>query len=68
VILEPVAESLTHLVVEPGRHKEHARLVPVDLVVSVEDDLIRLDCTKKDFEQLDAGGHPVSRGRYDRQL
>lgn len=54
VILDPGDESLTHLVVEPGHHKELARLVPVDLVASVEDDLIRLDCTKKRFEQLDA--------------
>ena len=53
VIVDPVAEALTHLVVAPGRHEELARLVPVDLVVSVEDDLIRLDCTKKQFEQLD---------------
>ena len=54
VILDPGDESLTHLVVEPGHHKELERLVPVDLVASVEDDLIRLDCTKKRFEQLDA--------------
>jgi sporulation protein YlmC with PRC-barrel domain len=54
VIVNPGDESLTHLAVEPGHHKELARLVPVDLVASVEDDLIRLDCTKKQFEQLDA--------------
>ncbi len=54
VIFDPVAESLTHLVVEPGHHEERARLVPVDLVVGIEDDLIRLNCTKEQFEQLDA--------------
>ena len=54
VILDPGDDSLTHLVVEPGHHQELERLVPVDLVASVEDDLIRLDCTKKRFEQLDA--------------
>ena len=54
VIIDPGDESLTHLAVEPGHHEELARLVPVDLVASVEDDLIRLDCTKKQFEQLDA--------------
>jgi sporulation protein YlmC with PRC-barrel domain len=53
VIFDPVAESLTHLVVEPGHHEELARLVPVDLVSTVEDDVIRLSCTKKQFEQLD---------------
>jgi uncharacterized protein YrrD len=54
VILDPVAESVTHLVVEPGHHEELARLVPVDLVVSIEDDPIRLNCTTKQFEQLDS--------------
>jgi len=53
VIFDPVAESLTHRVVEPEHNEELARLVPVDLVVRVEDDLIRLDCTKKQFERLD---------------
>jgi hypothetical protein len=54
VIVDPVAEALTHLVVDPGHHKHRARLVPIDLVVSVEGDLIRLDCTKQQFEQLDS--------------
>ena len=54
VIVDPVAESLTHLVVQPGHHDELARLVPLDLVVSVEEDLIRLKCTKQQFERLDA--------------
>jgi uncharacterized protein YrrD len=53
VIFDPIADALTHLVVEPGHHEELARLVPVNLVVSAEDDLIRLDCTKQRFEQLD---------------
>jgi uncharacterized protein YrrD len=52
VILDPLAEAVTDLVVERRHHD--ARLVPVDLVVSVEDRLIRLNCTKKQFEQLDA--------------
>jgi uncharacterized protein YrrD len=54
VIVDPVAESLTHLVVEPRHHKERARLVPFDLVVSLEDEPIRLNCTKKQFDQLDS--------------
>ena len=54
VIVDPVADVLTHLVVEPGHHEERAQLVPVDLVVRVEDDVIGLSCTKKQFEQLDA--------------
>jgi uncharacterized protein YrrD len=53
VVFDPVADVLTHLVVQPGHHDERARLVPVDLVASVEADLIRLNCTKERFEQLD---------------
>lgn len=54
VIFDPVAGSLTHLVVERAHDEESGRLVPVDLVVGVQDDLIRLNCTKQQFEQLDA--------------
>lgn len=54
VIFDPLAESLTHVVVEPGHHEERARLVPVDLVASVEEKLLRLSCTKEQFEHLDA--------------
>jgi PRC-barrel domain len=53
VIFDPVADVLTHLVVEPGHHEELARLVPVALVARVEDELIQLNCTKERFEQLD---------------
>jgi uncharacterized protein YrrD len=54
VVFDPVADSLTHLVVEPGHREASARLVPVGLVAGVEDDVIRLSCTKQQFEQLDA--------------
>lgn len=54
VIFNPIADVLTHLVVEPGHHEEQARLVNVDLVAHVEEDVIRLNCTKTQFEQLDA--------------
>ena len=53
VIFDPVADVLTHLVVEPGHHEERARLVPVDLVGRVEDHLIQLNCTTERFDQLD---------------
>ena len=53
VIFDPVADELTHLVVEPAHHEELARLVPQDLVGHVEDHLIQLKCTKQRFEQLD---------------
>jgi hypothetical protein len=54
VIVDPATQTLTHLVVEHGHEGEFARLVPVDLVSSVEGDVIRLSCTKERFEQLDA--------------
>ena len=54
VIVDPTTESLTHLAVQPGHHAERARLVPADLVAGVEDQVIRLSCTAKQFEQLDA--------------
>ncbi|HEY2654693.1 MAG TPA: PRC-barrel domain-containing protein [Solirubrobacteraceae bacterium] len=53
VIIDPVADSLTHLVVEPGHREIGARLVPIDLVARIEEDEIRLSCTKQQFEQLD---------------
>jgi sporulation protein YlmC with PRC-barrel domain len=52
VIIDPVAQSLTHLVVTP-RQKALARLVPVDVVESVENDVLRLDCTKERFNRFD---------------
>jgi hypothetical protein len=53
VIIDPTTESLTHFVVDPEHHRELARVVPIGLVVRVEDDLIGLSCTKAQFEQLD---------------
>jgi uncharacterized protein YrrD len=54
VIVDPTTEALTHLAVQPGHHAERARLVPADLVAGVEDGVIRLSCTTKQFEALDA--------------
>ena len=53
LIFDPIADALTHLIVEPGHDEERARLVPVDLVVTAGDDLIQLSCTKERFDQLD---------------
>jgi len=54
VIVDPTTESLTHLAVQPGHHAERARLVPADLVSGVQDGVIQLNCTTKQFEQFDA--------------
>jgi uncharacterized protein YrrD len=54
VIVDPTTESLTHLAVQPAHHAEQARLVPADLLAGVNDEVIRISCTTKQFEQLDA--------------
>jgi sporulation protein YlmC with PRC-barrel domain len=53
VVVDPVARTVTHLVVEPG-HWWHGpgRLVPLGLADATADQ-IRLRCTLADFEKLD---------------
>jgi sporulation protein YlmC with PRC-barrel domain len=52
VVIDPVARALTHLVVEPKHLGDNGRLVPIDLVVSADQE-IKLSCTKAQFEKLD---------------
>jgi sporulation protein YlmC with PRC-barrel domain len=52
VVVDPVAETVTHLVVEPQGRDGLARLVPLDLVDASGGD-VRLQCTLADFERLD---------------
>jgi PRC-barrel domain len=54
VIIDPVAQTLTHLLVTPKHHKGFGRLVPVDLVES-DGDPIHLNCTVSQFLELDEG-------------
>ena len=54
VIIDPVARTLTHLVVEPGPELGTSRLVPVALVASADPDTITLRCDAAEFEQLDS--------------
>lgn len=53
VVVDPVARTVTHLVVEPKHHLGLAKLVPLDLVVDASKGEIRLRCTLAEFEQLD---------------
>jgi sporulation protein YlmC with PRC-barrel domain len=55
VIVDPVARSLTHLVVEPKGRAGLARLVPLDLVdmADAATGTIRIRCTLADFARLD---------------
>jgi hypothetical protein len=52
LIFDPVAASVTHLVVEPRRHRHMGKLVPIALVES-NGDPVRLSCTLDQFHQLD---------------
>jgi hypothetical protein len=52
VIVDPVAEKVTHLVVEPEHRRDRGRLVPLD-VVDAGADGIQLRCTKAEFEKLE---------------
>lgn len=53
VIVNPVAQVVTHLVVAPHRHSGIGRLVSLELMESADGDQIRLSCTLERFEQLD---------------
>ena len=52
VVIDPVARTLTHLVVEPRRGRKKSRLVPVTLAVPTTDG-VALACTTAEFEELD---------------
>jgi len=52
VVVDPVARVVTHLIVEPRRGHEPARLVPLDLVDSAAGE-IQLNCTSAEFDVLD---------------
>jgi len=53
VVVDPVAQTLTDLVVAPRRHQGLGRLVPVELVETVESDHIQLRCSTARFHELD---------------
>lgn len=52
MIIDPVARTVTHLVVEPKHRGEPGRLVPLDLVATTADE-ITLRCTIAEFDRLD---------------
>jgi sporulation protein YlmC with PRC-barrel domain len=53
VVVDPVARSVTDLVVEPPERAGLGRLVPLDLVDATGTE-IRLRCTQEEFEKLDS--------------
>jgi sporulation protein YlmC with PRC-barrel domain len=52
VVVDPVAEAVTHLVVEPKHRQGLGRLVPLNLIDSTSDG-IQLHCTLAEFDKLD---------------
>lgn len=52
VVVDPIARTLTHLVVEPKERWSMGRLVPIALVASTGEQIL-LRCTKAQFEALD---------------
>ena len=52
VVVDPVARTVTHLVVEPKHRLDVGRLVPLGLADATAGE-IRLRCTLADFEELD---------------
>ena len=52
VVVDPVGETVTHLVVEPKGREGLARLVPLDLVGTSSGE-VRLRCSLADFGRLD---------------
>jgi sporulation protein YlmC with PRC-barrel domain len=51
-ILDPVARTVTHLVIQPRHHGALGRLVPVELADATAGE-IRLRCTIAEFDRLD---------------
>jgi hypothetical protein len=54
VVIDPVAQTMTHLVVESRDRRVAGRLVPLDLLVPSSTDEIRLRCPITEFHTLDA--------------
>ena len=52
VVVDPVARTVTHLVVEPRHSPGLGRLVPLDLVDAATSNEVRLRCTRAEFDEL----------------
>ncbi len=52
VVVDPIAQVVTHLVIEPKYRRGLGRLVPLDLVDTTTE-AVRLRCTLSDFDRLE---------------
>jgi uncharacterized protein YrrD len=53
VVLNPVIEKMTHVVVQRSVWPNDQRLVPIELVTESTEDHIRLSCSKDDLAKMD---------------
>jgi sporulation protein YlmC with PRC-barrel domain len=53
VVVDPVVQTVTHLVVEPKHRQGLGRLVPLDLVSGTASQ-IKLSCSQAEFQRLDS--------------
>lgn len=53
VILDPVTEEVTHVVVQEKHSSYIKRLVPIALVMDTKDHLIRLCCTADELARME---------------
>ena len=58
IILNPVTEKVSHLVVKENQSPGVERLVSVKLVANTADEVILLSCTKEDFGKLEPFNQP----------
>jgi sporulation protein YlmC with PRC-barrel domain len=67
VVLNPIKNEVTHVIVEPEHRRGLGRLVPVEWVSSSGDD-VTLPCTKAEFDKLEVAEEvrflPGSEGIY----
>jgi sporulation protein YlmC with PRC-barrel domain len=53
VVLNPVTERMTHVVVKRGVWPHDERLVPIELVTESAQDHVRLSCSQDDLAEMD---------------
>jgi sporulation protein YlmC with PRC-barrel domain len=58
IILNPVTEQVSHLVVKEKQSPGIERLVSVKLVANTADEVVLLSCTKKDYAKLERFNQP----------
>ncbi len=50
VVIDPVNQNVTHVVVQIDKYDEH--MVPVELITASDHDTIKLNCSKKELDEL----------------